>query len=378
MKKSAIILAAGQGTRIKSDIPKVLHKVCEKEMVNQVIDTIKKSGVCNINLVVGKGAELVKEKTRSRGVSYSYQDLQLGTGHAVICAKDFLKENRGIVVVICGDTPLIKEDTISRLIEEHIDSGNSTTVLVSKLENPSGYGRIVSLGGEIVKIVEEKDCKPFEKDIKIINSGMYCFNTEELIDSLGKLSNNNAQSEFYLTDVIDIQRRDGYKAGMVLVDFEETLGVNSRIQLSDAERILRKRINEFHMNNGVTFISPENTYIGADVQIDRDVIIYPNTLVYGNTVIGKNTVIHHNCRIDNSVIGENSIINPGVVIDSNTVLSGTVLECTDGTSEDNENYGLWVDGHKKYYIKKEGYRLSREIEVGSSIPKQYVMEITNL
>lgn len=363
MNKSAIILAAGQGTRIKSDIPKVLHKVCEKEMVNQVVDTIKKAGVDNINLVVGKGAELVKEKTADRGVSYSYQEVQLGTGHAVICAKDFLKENKGVVVVVCGDTPLIREETISKLFEEHINSNNSITVLVSKLDNPTGYGRIVSVGEEVVKIVEEKDCKPFEKDIKVINSGMYCFNTEELIDALGKLSNNNAQGEFYLTDVIDIQRRDGHKAGMFFVDFEETLGVNSRLQLSEAERILRKRINESHMNNGVTFISPENTYIGADVKIDRDVVIYPNTLIYGNTVIGKNTVIHPNCRIDDSVIKENSVVNIGTVIDNNNILTGTLLEYAEHISTKNKKCDLIESGYNIYYLRKPGYRLNEAIEI---------------
>lgn len=334
MKKSAIILAAGQGTRIKSDIPKVLHKVCEKEMVNQVIDTIKNAGIDNINLVVGKGAELVKERTLNRSVSFSYQDVQLGTGHAVICAKKFLEQNKGVVAVVCGDTPLIRKETIEKLFEEHINNKNSITVLVSEVDNPKGYGRIVSSNGEVIKIVEEKDCKPHERDIKIINSGMYCFNTEELIKSLGKVSNNNAQGEFYLTDVIDIQRRDGYKVGMVFVDFEETLGVNSRTQLADAERLLRKRINLAHMDNGVTFISPENTYIGADVKIDKDVIIYPNTYIHGNTTIGRNTVIQPNCKIENSVIKKNSNVRMGTMIVDNDIVSGAVF--VDDNKENNK------------------------------------------
>ena len=175
MYKCAIILAAGQGKRIKSDLPKVLHKVCGKEMVNHVIDTLRKSEIDDINVIIGKGAELVKKNTLSRNVSYSVQEEQLGTGHAVKCALDFLKGKKGTVAIFNGDAPLIKEETIVKLFEEHKANGNSGTILTSILDDASGYGRIIRNGDEVLKIVEHKDCNEEELKVKEINSGMYCF-----------------------------------------------------------------------------------------------------------------------------------------------------------------------------------------------------------
>ena len=175
MYKCALILAAGQGKRIKSDLPKVLHKVCGKEMVNHVIDTLRKSKIEDINVIVGKGAELVKSNTSSRNVSYSLQEEQLGTGHAVKCAMEFLKDKSGTVAVFNGDAPLIKEDTIVKLFKIHEENNNSATILTSILDDASGYGRIIRNGDEVLKIVEHKDCNEEELKVKEINSGIYCF-----------------------------------------------------------------------------------------------------------------------------------------------------------------------------------------------------------
>lgn len=316
MHKCALILAAGQGTRIKSDLPKVLHKVCGKEMVNHVIDTLRKADIEDVNVIVGKGAELVKEKTASRNVTYSVQSEQLGTGHAVKCAIDFLKDKKGTVAVFCGDAPLITEETIERLFAEHIENKNSTSLLTSILDDATGYGRIIRDGEEVLKIVEHKDCTEEELKVTEMNAGVYCFDIENLLDSLEKLSNNNAQGEYYLTDVIGIQKSEGKKVGAVVVDFEETIGVNSRRQLAQVEEILRTRINNKHMDNGVTLINPSVTYIGADVVIGKDTIIYPGNIIEGNSKIGSGCTIYPNSRITNGVIGDDVQIESSVIIDS--------------------------------------------------------------
>ncbi|MGF0110285.1 bifunctional UDP-N-acetylglucosamine diphosphorylase/glucosamine-1-phosphate N-acetyltransferase GlmU [Clostridium sp. SGI.024] len=316
MYKCALILAAGQGTRIKSNLPKVLHKVCGKEMVNHVIDTMRKAKIDDINVIIGRGADLVKEKTASRNVSYSLQEEQLGTGHAVKCAINFLKGKKGIVGVFAGDAPLIKSETIEKLFDTHIENNNSATLLSSIVEDPTGYGRIVRDGNEVLKIVEHKDCTEEELKINEMNAAIYCFDIENLLSSLEKLSNDNKQGEYYLTDVIGILKDENKKVGALSIDYEETIGVNSRVQLAEAEEVLRKRINKMHMENGVTLIDPSSTYIGDDVEIGRDTIIYPGNVIEGNTKIGEGVMIYPNSRISNSIIDNNVEIQSSVIIDS--------------------------------------------------------------
>lgn len=316
MYKCSLILAAGQGTRIKSDLPKVLHKVCGKEMVNHVIDTMRKANIEDINVIIGKGADLVKEKTSSRNVSYALQEEQLGTGHAVKCAIDFLRGKKGVVGVFCGDAPLIKAETVDNLFKTHIENKNSATLLSSIVEDPTGYGRVVRENDEVLKIVEHKDCTEEELKINEMNAAIYCFDIEKLLNSLDKLSNNNNQGEYYLTDVIGILKEEGNKVGAVTIDYEETIGVNSRIQLAEAEGILRNRINTRHMINGVTLIDPSTTYIGDDVEIGRDTIIYPGNVLEGNTKIGEGVILYPNSRISNSIILNNVEIQSSVIIDS--------------------------------------------------------------
>ncbi|MGL5243753.1 MAG: bifunctional UDP-N-acetylglucosamine diphosphorylase/glucosamine-1-phosphate N-acetyltransferase GlmU [Sarcina sp.] len=316
MKKCAIILAAGQGKRIKSNLPKVLHKACGKEMVNHVIDTMRNAHIKDVNVIIGKGAELVKEKTNSRNVSYSLQAEQLGTGHAVKCAKDFLKGKSGVVAIFTGDAPLIKHDTVTKLMEKHIEEDNFATLLTSIIENPTGYGRIVRKNNGVDRIVEHKDCSNDELTINEINAGMYCFDIESLLSSLDKLSNNNAQGEYYLTDVIEILKLEGKKVGAMVTDFEETLGVNSRAELSVVENILRQRINKLHLDNGVTIIDPLNTYIGIDVKIGQDTIIYPGNVIEGNTVIGEDCILYPNSRISDAIIGDRVEVQSSVILES--------------------------------------------------------------
>ena len=317
MYKCALVLAAGQGKRIKSDLPKVLHKVCGKEMVKHVIDSVRGAGIDDVNLIIGKGAELVKERTSDRNVSYSLQEEQLGTGHAVKCSKEFLKDKKGVVAVFAGDTPLIKTSTIEKLFAEHINNENSATILTSLVEDPTGYGRIVrDSNGQVLKIVEHKDCNEDELKINEMNTAIYCFDIELLVKALDKITNNNNQGEYYLTDVIEILKKDNKKIGAVITEFEETIGVNSRVQLAEAEQILRKRINLKHMNNGVTLIDPNITYIGVDVEIGKDTIIYPNNILEGNTKIGERCLLYQNSRISNSIIENDVDIQSSVILDS--------------------------------------------------------------
>ena len=316
MGKYALILAAGEGKRMKSETSKVLHQVCGKEMVNHVIDIMRKSGFDDVNVIVGKSKEQVMEKTRNRNVSFSVQEEQLGTGHAVLCAKAFLTDKEGTVAIFTGDAPLIREETVKGLLETHEAGGFSATLLTSVIEDPTGYGRVKRTGEEVEKIIEHKDCTPEELLLKEINAGMYLFDVKELLEALGLLKNNNVQGEYYLTDVIEIMKDKGLKVGAVITEFDETLGVNSRSQLAEAEEILRKRINRFHMDNGVTLIDQNTTYIGADVVIGYDTIIYPNNVLEGNTIIGKGVTLYPNSRIVDSTIGDSVTVTSSVILES--------------------------------------------------------------
>lgn len=325
MYSCAIILAAGEGKRMKSDMPKVLHKVCGKEMVKRVIDTVRKSGIEDINLVIGKGADKVKEATKDSNVSYSLQKEQLGTGHAVICSSEFLKHKKGNVLIFTGDAPLMTEDTVKTLIKYQEDKNCDAVILTSKVENPYGYGRIVrDSSGFVKKIVEHKDCNNEELGINEINSGMYSFNIEKLLDSLKKINNNNAQGEYYLTDVIEVLVNEGLRVGAVDAPFEEILGVNSRCELARAEAVIRERINKKHMENGVTIIDPSATYIEDSVKIENDTIIYPGNVLQGNTVIKKGCILYPNSRIKDSVIDENVTIQSSVILESHVGENTTV------------------------------------------------------
>lgn len=325
MDKCAIILAAGKGTRMKSKLPKVLHKACGKEMINLVIDTIKSTGIENINLVIGYGAEQVKESTKSRNVTYSLQEEQLGTGHAVMCCNEFLKGKKGTVAIFVGDGLLITEEMVEKLFKFHEDGEYKATIITSVLENPSKYGRIIrNEKSEVEKIVEFKDCTKEEAKVKEVNSGMYCFDIEALLDNLNKLSNNNAQNEYYLTDIIEIFKNKKFKIGAFEVPVEETTAVNSRVELSMAEVILRKRINKKHMKNGVTIIDPSTTYIGTDVEIGSDTIIYPGNVLEGKTIIKEGCMLYPNSRIKDSVVEAGVTIQSSVILESHIGQNTTV------------------------------------------------------
>ena len=317
MNFKAIILAAGKGTRMKSKHPKVVHKVCGKEMVNHVIDVSKKSGVQDVVVILGHGSETVKESIPSDS-QIAMQTEQLGTGHAVKMAKEYINDD-DTIVVLCGDTPLVKEDTLRRLFAYHVEKGYVATVLTTKVDNPTGYGRIIRDNHEdLLKIVEQKDASEEEKLVNEINSGIYCFDGKSLREAIDLIDNNNAQGEYYLTDTIKIMRDRGQKVGAYNGStIEELMGVNSRVELSKAEEIMRKRINTSHMVNGVTIIDVNSTYIESDVEIGNDTIVYPGVMLKGNTKIGSGCIIGMNCNISNSTIGDYTEVESSTIIDSN-------------------------------------------------------------
>lgn len=313
----AVILAAGQGTRMKSSLYKVLHPVCGKPMVQHVLDQVSQLTLSKIVTIVGHGAEKVKSELGDR-TEYALQSEQLGTAHAVMQAKSFLENDKGTTIVICGDTPLITAETMSALLAHHQETNAKATILTAKAEDPTGYGRIVrNQQGTVEKIVEHKDATEDERAISEINTGTYCFDNQELFKALNNVSNDNVQGEYYLPDVIEILQKEGKVVSAYQTSsFEETLGVNDRIALSQAEKIMKQRINKEHMKNGVTIIDPDHTYISAEASIGRDTVIYPGTNIEGETVIGEDCVIGPNTEIKNCHIKNDTIIKQSVAHDS--------------------------------------------------------------
>lgn len=317
LTRYAIILAAGKGTRMKSKLYKVLHPVCGKPMVQHVVDQISQLKIEKIVTVTGHGAEEVKS-TLGQQTEYVLQAEQLGTGHAVIQAKELLSDKSGTTLVVCGDTPLIKAETMEALFNHHEEKGASVTVLTAEAADPTGYGRIIrNPSGLVEKIVEHKDSTDEEKLIKEINTGTYCFDNQALFQALSHVTNENAQGEYYLPDVIEILKNQGKMVtAFKTADFSETLGVNDRVALAEAEKIMKIRINEQHMRNGVTIIDPVQTYIGTDVEIGTDTVIYPGTILDGATVIGSDCEIGPNSEIKNCKIGDATVIKHSVAHDS--------------------------------------------------------------
>ncbi|OCA80674.1 UDP-N-acetylglucosamine diphosphorylase/glucosamine-1-phosphate N-acetyltransferase [Bacillus sp. FJAT-27225] len=313
----AVILAAGQGTRMKSKLYKVLHPVCGKPMVEHVVDEISKLSINEIVTVIGHGAEKVKAQLGEKS-SYALQEKQLGTAHAVMQAAGQLADREGVTLVVCGDTPLITSGTMEALFNHHSATGAKATVLTAQMMDPAGYGRVVrDQSGHVEKIVEHKDASDEERSITEINTGTYCFDNQALFSALKNVSNENSQGEYYLPDVIEILKKQGEIVTAYMTDDPaESLGVNDRIALSEAERIMRSRLNEKHMRNGVTIIDPAATYIGPDVQIGQDTIILPGTILSGKTTIGSDCKIGPNTEIESCEIGNETVIRQSAAFNS--------------------------------------------------------------
>ncbi len=313
----AILLAAGMGTRMKSALPKVLHKVGGREMINQVLEIAKEAGTDQVVAVLGHGSDQVLEKIKYP-VKLALQEEQLGTGHAVMQAADQINEGEE-VLIICGDTPLFRPESIKEALEIHRQNKAAVTVLSAQLEDATGYGRIIrsACGQKVMKIVEEKDASPEEKKVREINTGTWIFDGSFLKNNIFKLENNNAQKEYYLTDLLEMARKAGLLSqAYLLADASEALGINNKVQLAQAEKIIRQRKVNQLMEDGVTFIAPETAWIDADVQIGPDTIIYPNVIIEGSSKIGSNNIIGPGTRIVDSEIGDRNNIEQTKILES--------------------------------------------------------------
>lgn len=321
MKKYAIILAAGKGTRMRSASPKVLHRVLGKPMITRVLAALDEAQIAEQYVVIGHGADQV-QNVLSDNVKVVFQEQQLGTGHAVRTALEALKKDVDMhedatVLVTCGDTPLIRSESLAAMLSQHVEQGNVATVMTTVIDQPTGYGRILHDGEKICAIVEEKDASNEEKAVKEINVGTYCFDLRFLSEQIDALDTNNAQGEFYLTDLLKIAYAKGLStASYVLENAEDSLGVNNRVQLARAEKILRARINEAWMMQGVTMENPETIVIEDEVVLEPDVLLEGNVHLFGHTVIKRDAVIESGSRIINSTIGEGVVVRQSVIKDS--------------------------------------------------------------
>jgi len=308
-----LILAAGKSTRMKSKYAKVLHRAGGATLIEHVVRTARSISM-DISIVVGHSAEKVRALVPE--AKFVDQKEQLGTGHAVLSARQTFSDYLGHVLVLPGDVPLIGAETLEAFLKFHRDGGFPASVLTADAPNPSGYGRIVRRNNnEVDSIVEHRDASPEVRKIPEINSGIYVFNAPALFESLTRIRNNNAQGEYYLTDVIGILVSQQQKVGAFKVsNVEEILGINTRQELADVDRVMRRRKCDSLMTDGVTIMDPDSTFIDVDVQIGPDTIIYPSVQIQGQSVIGEEVTIHSNNRITNSRIGSYTVMLEGCVI----------------------------------------------------------------
>lgn len=304
-----LVLAAGKGTRMKSDRPKVLHEAFFSPMIHHVMDALQALSLCRNVVVTGHQHRLVEEALRGgNSLSFVHQTQQLGTGHAVLSCEDELRDHTGSVLILCGDTPLVRPETLQQFLRAHIESASVLTVMTTNVSAPDNYGRIVcDEQGNIVKIVEEKDASDEEKKIREINAGIYCVEKQFLFDALKKIGTDNKQGEVYLTDIVGIATDSGVQTNKFrCLDSEEILGVNSRRELAQAHSVLQRRYLHLLMDSGVTLIQPESIIIEKTVKIGKDSVVYPYTSLTGGCTIGTGVHIDsfvkiHDCTVGDSV-----------------------------------------------------------------------------
>ncbi|MBI5826557.1 MAG: bifunctional UDP-N-acetylglucosamine diphosphorylase/glucosamine-1-phosphate N-acetyltransferase GlmU [Deltaproteobacteria bacterium] len=318
---AAIILAAGKGTRMKSKMPKVLHRVAGFPMLYYPLSVLKGLKAKRVIVVVGHGAEEVRAAFADEKVEFVTQSEQLGTGHAVMTAVKGLAGFRGDILILSGDVPLITKETIKALCAIHrgasLKKRPALSMVTALLEDTKGYGRVVrDEHGAVVRVVEDRDCSPLQREINEVNAGIYLVSSKFLLGNIGRVNNRNAQGEYYLPDLIEIAVKSGEKVSALTHLYpEEVFGINNRVELARADKIMRKRTAEALMLNGVTIIDPDSTYIDAQVKAGMDTVIYPGVHLIGPTVIGEDCVIEENVRIEDSSIGDNSTIKSHSIIE---------------------------------------------------------------
>lgn len=320
MKITAVLLAAGQGTRMKSSLPKVLHPVAGKPMIRHALNAVAQATTETPVVVVGHGSDEVKAYL-GESAQTVLQEPQLGTGHAVMQAESILRDKTDMVIVCYADMPLLRGETLKKLVQTQQRNQGPISMLTVIADDPRGFGRILrKADGTVEAIVEEYVATPEQAKIKELNVGGYCFNASWLWDALKRIPKNPKKGEYYLTDIVELASQDGLSVhATVMGDIEETIGVNTRIHLSEVEAAMRRRINQMHMLNGVTMIDPASTYIEADVLIGKDTVILPNTHIFGKTEIGERNEIGPNTMIRDTKIG-----NGCKIIASS--LEGAILE----------------------------------------------------
>lgn len=323
MELYSIILAAGEGKRMKSKLAKPLQTAGGKTLIDRVCAAASGAGAKENIVVIGHGAEQMKAHLGD-SVKYAYQTERLGTGHAVMQGIEYIRSCSGAVMILCGDTPLITAETLCAAYDRHCADGCAATVITAVCDEPYGYGRIIRRGGEVCKIVEEKDASAEEKAVCEINGGMFIFDIQKLGSALKKLTCDNAQGEYYLTDVIGILKNEGERVGAYTAEFEEILGVNDRMQLAEADRLINLRNVRRLMTDGVQVLNPETVRVGDDVSVGCDTIIYPNTILEGNCEIGEDCVIGPNTRLKNCTVGDGTEVQSSVALDS-VIGSGTAV-----------------------------------------------------
>ncbi len=315
-----VILVAGQGTRMKSDLPKVLHAVAGKPMLSHVVQVARALDAAPIVPVIGHAADLVRTALDCETLTFALQAEQLGTGHALQCAESSLQGFAGDLLLLCGDVPLLRETTLVALLDHHRKSSASVSILTAQMSDPTGYGRIIRGSNGVERIVEEKDASSAERQVNEVNTGIYIFRAPEAFDFLRQLDNSNAQGEYYLTDIVAAARQAGERVEALLIEnAEEAMGINDRVQLAQAGEIMRQRINEAHQRGGVTLIDPTATYIEPEVTIGADTLIHPGVHLRGKTTIGSGCEIEPGVVVTDCIIGDGVHLKPGSVLSESTV-----------------------------------------------------------
>ena len=322
-----VVLAAGKGTRMKSQVPKVLHGISGFSLIERVLRTADALAPASITLVVGHGADEVKGSLSSRAnVQFVVQEQQLGTGHALLQARPLLEGKSGVVILLSGDVPLLTSNTLRSLIETHTQCEAAATVVTANMPRPFGYGRIVRTNGRIAKIVEERDASPAQKKITEINSGIYAFDLAPLFGALDSVGTSNNQGEYYLPDLVAIYRKQKRTVATWTVEHaEEIRGINSRTELAEVSAMVRQQKNEELMAAGVTLIDPATTYVDSDVVIGADTVIHPCVFLEGSTKIGAACEIHAGSRIVNSTLGDRVCVRNHTVVTDSTVEAGSFI-----------------------------------------------------
>ena len=322
-----VILAAGKGTRMKSELPKVLHPVAGRALLDRVMATARALRPATVTLVVGHGADRVKAHVgASSGVQFVVQEPQLGTGHALLQTEPVLRGRSGNVVLLSGDVPLLTSHTLQGLVDTHAEAGAAATVLTAVVDRPYGYGRIVRNQGRITRIVEERDATPAQREIREINSGIYAFALEPLFEALGSINSENAQGEYYLPDLVSIYRKQKRTVTTFTIPSAvEIRGINSRTELAEVGKMVRQQKNEELMAAGVTIIDPATTYIDTDVEVGADTVIHPCVFLERGTKIGVACEIHAGTRIANSTVGDRVLVRNHSVITDSTVDDGACI-----------------------------------------------------